>query len=206
MIRNYVKHNRNTDFTPLSKTAGFTLVETLVAITILLLVIVGPMTAAQKGIQQSYFSNEQIVATFLAQEGIEAMRQLRDEYGLNALENGDSSDLWLTDTDDGVMVKCQGSNGCRLDKELNLLFDTCGDDDCNVKVVTATGEYIQDGLSAQSGEAETGYTRRIRVSNDDGNDNVEVTSTVSWNSSIFGGQRQVTIQTWIYDQYRRYEP
>jgi prepilin-type N-terminal cleavage/methylation domain-containing protein len=47
---------------------GFTLVETLVAVTVLLLVIVGPMTVAQKGIQNAYFANEQVTAVFLAQE------------------------------------------------------------------------------------------------------------------------------------------
>ena len=36
---------------------GFTLVESLVAIGILLVVIIGPLTIAQKGIQQAYFAN-----------------------------------------------------------------------------------------------------------------------------------------------------
>ena len=65
---------------------GFTLVETLVAITVLLMVIIGPMTIAQKGIQQAYFATEQATAVFLAQEAIEAVRELRDNVALTAFD------------------------------------------------------------------------------------------------------------------------
>ena len=72
---------------------GFTLVETLVAITVLLLVIVGPISAAQKGIQRAYYANEQLSAVFIAQQSIEAVRQLRDNQALEAWEDR-SSDTW----------------------------------------------------------------------------------------------------------------
>ncbi len=63
---------------------GFTLAETLVAIAILLMVIIGPITAAQNGIRQAYLANEQTAAVFIAQEAIESIRQLRDERALAA--------------------------------------------------------------------------------------------------------------------------
>ena len=76
-MRNYTTHRPHT-------TQGFTLVETLVAIAVLLLIIIGPITAAQKGIQQAYYANEQLSAVFLAQEAIESIRQRGDDRALKA--------------------------------------------------------------------------------------------------------------------------
>lgn len=62
---------------------GFTLVETLVAIAVLLVAIVGPMTIAAQGLQASFFSREQTTAVYLAQEAIEAIEKKRDDQALN---------------------------------------------------------------------------------------------------------------------------
>ena len=61
---------------------GFTLVETLVAITILLIVIVGPMTIASRGMQTAFYAGDQTTAIYLAQEGIEHIQRLRDDTAL----------------------------------------------------------------------------------------------------------------------------
>lgn len=66
---NYLKNN---------KKRGFTLVETLTAITILLLSITGPMILAKQGIVSSRLAKKQIVASFLSQEAIEYIRNVRD--------------------------------------------------------------------------------------------------------------------------------
>lgn len=86
---------------------GFTLVETLVAIAILLLIIIGPITAAQKGIQQAYYANEQLSAVFLAQEAIEAIRQRRDDQALEAWNNPSGN----IDTSAWSNAGCSGSTG-----------------------------------------------------------------------------------------------
>jgi prepilin-type N-terminal cleavage/methylation domain-containing protein len=49
---------------------GFTLVETLVAITILLVAIVGPMTIAARGLQTAFFAREQITAYFCKRNSV----------------------------------------------------------------------------------------------------------------------------------------
>lgn len=63
--------------------AGFTLIETLVAVSILLLAIAGPLTIAARGLFAASAVKNQTVAFFLAQEGIEMVRNLRDTNGLN---------------------------------------------------------------------------------------------------------------------------
>ena len=50
---------------------GFTIIEALVAITILLIGVLGPMAAATRGITDGLYAGNELVATYLAQEGIE---------------------------------------------------------------------------------------------------------------------------------------
>jgi type II secretory pathway pseudopilin PulG len=72
-------------YTYVKSGAGFTLVETLVAITVLLVAIVGPMTIAAQGLQASFFAREETTAVYLAQEGIEAVERARDNGALDAI-------------------------------------------------------------------------------------------------------------------------
>lgn len=72
---------------------GFTLVEALVAISILMIAIAGPMTLAQKGLSTATLSKDQMIASFLAQDGIEAVKNMRDQIALSKT-SGD----WLTGT------------------------------------------------------------------------------------------------------------
>jgi len=57
---------------------GFSLVETLVATAIIVMATVGPLGLAGSALSQANYIKDQIVATFLAQEGLEIMRNVRD--------------------------------------------------------------------------------------------------------------------------------
>src|SRR3989344_8654185 len=58
--------------------AGFTLVETLVAIGVLMAAVAGTLTVASRGIALTGVSRDNIVAFYLAQEPIEFIRKYRD--------------------------------------------------------------------------------------------------------------------------------
>ena len=81
---------------------GFSLVETLVAITILLVTIMGPLYAFQQSIQSHYIARDKLIATALAQDGMEYIRSIRDNNYLNGRP-------WLTtiDTCIGGGVLCK---------------------------------------------------------------------------------------------------
>lgn len=63
--------------------SGFTLIEALVAISILMIAISSPIMLAQKGLSSSILSRDQMIASFLAQDGIESIKNLRDEIAIN---------------------------------------------------------------------------------------------------------------------------
>lgn len=189
---------------------GFTLVETLVAITILLLVVIGPITAAQKGIKNAYYASEQLTAVFLAQEAVEAVRELRDAMALVVYKQADtppnlvdSTDEW----DDGLHPSCGGA-GCGFDARNG--FDNCGDlNGCQLRFDPGTqGQNGGEGYNHDLG-VDTPFKREIVIDDFDTNSDGfmeawNVTVTVSWDSQLFGN-RAVTLQTWIYDHYERYE-
>lgn len=62
---------------------AFTLVETLVAIAIFSVSILGLMSVLASSISSTNYAKQKAIATYLAQEGIECVRNMRDNYILN---------------------------------------------------------------------------------------------------------------------------
>ncbi len=187
-----------------NSSTGFTLVETLVAITVLLLVIIGPMTIAQKGIQNASYANEQITAVFLAQEAIEAVQELRDNVALDAYSGnpGLKTNSWFTNTLLSCGKSSSSGSGCAFDVGAVGLFNFCNSSNNNCKLLIDTnGKYVHSGGTA------TPFTRKVFF--DDtylvSNGAVLVTVDVEWSNRIFSSSRHVVLQTWIYDHYQRYE-
>ncbi|MCC2630583.1 MAG: seg [Candidatus Paceibacter sp.] len=78
----------------LQKNKGFTLLETLIAIAILSVAIGSAFTVAQKSLSSSYLAKNQTAAFFLASEGIELVRNIRDNVALYNINQGTTID-WL---------------------------------------------------------------------------------------------------------------
>ncbi len=98
------------------KIKGFTLVEALVAISILMVAIAGPMSLAQRGTQSATQSTDQMIAAYMAQDAMEAVKNIRDEV---ALSNATTNTFWLwpfADSGDGYSCFCVGNeSACSLD-------------------------------------------------------------------------------------------
>lgn len=58
--------------------SGFTIIETLVAITILMVSVAGPLSIATKALSNARYAKDQMIASFLAQESMEYIKNLRD--------------------------------------------------------------------------------------------------------------------------------
>lgn len=124
---------------------GFTLIETLVAISILLVAITGPLSVIATSLRSSYFSRDEITASYLAQEPIEFIRNMRDQNGLR----NDVDNSWL----DGIVsdlitgqtyINDPGSRAIKLNLVRNngkFEFRPCDSLGCIVKYDDVTGIY-----------------------------------------------------------------
>jgi prepilin-type N-terminal cleavage/methylation domain-containing protein len=172
---------------------GFTLVETLVALSIMLLVILGPITIAQKGIQNARLATEEIVAVFLAQEAIEGLRVLRDNQGIAVYDDpdGEVASEWITT----LSSACTDQGGCGYDPVVGFAACVNG---CQLQELN--GRFYG---TSKVGAVPSPFTRKVYVT-EQGSDNVSATVEVTWLSSALG-TRTVRLQTWLYNQYVRYE-
>lgn len=86
---------------------GFTFIETLIAITVLLVAVVAPMSLAQDGVRAAKLAQDQIVAFYLAQEGVEVVRNMRDENRLaGATQLAGPLSSCIVDPDNSLDVGC----------------------------------------------------------------------------------------------------
>lgn len=198
-----------------STQSGFSLVETLVAITILLIVIIGPMSIAATAARSTSFSSEQVVAFFLAQEGAEIAQKAREDILLrHFLDVSDGSylaDTWglFADTSNsGIYKNCFSTTGCGLE-----LKDTDGDGalktvvDCNVS--NSTYEKCKLFYNETGGRARYTYTKGLettpyyRVINFEeiSNHEIKVISTVYWRTGSQRAAQEVKVETYLFDVY-----
>lgn len=190
--------------------SGFTLVETLVAIAILLVAIVGPMSIAQKGAQSAYYANEQMTAVFLAQEALEAVRKVRDDNGLLTLkykttggaDGTSNSEKWYADL--VALSTCTTASGCDYNVNSETFSRDCStSNECTLHESQGASDIV---YGYDSSWPLSKYERKIVVGPLLPEGGHLLTVTVSWRTYIMGtgvgDTREVVLQTYLYDQYK----
>lgn len=150
---------------------GFTLIEIIVATFLLTVGTIGGFSLIQKTISFTSISSSQLTAFYLAQEGIEIIRNIRDT---NYLEGS----AW----DDGI------SSGAdyRLDYQSNSFPDVLCED------------YLKDNgiFFACSSDSSSKFQRQITITKPEA-DKMVVSVRVDWQER--GRSHQVFVQTELYN-------
>ncbi len=174
---------------------GFTIIETLVAIFVLLVATTGPLTFAQSGLRSSFLARDQITAFYLAQDAVETLKNVRDR---NTLYNRTASPKidWLDNFGD-----CAPSSTLGESKACNL-------DDLGTTAVCALGAgcesmyfdfnsrkfYIDSG----SNRTLSKYARTIYITELVEDREAQIIVKVKWDSNFFA-EKRIIIQENIYN-------
>lgn len=196
--------------------SGFSLVETLVSITILLLVIVGPMTIMSSTANSTSFASEQVVAFFLAQEGAELAQKARDDIVLNRfLDSSDGryvANPWAVFSDDaGFYSDCFESttfgDGCGLeisnttDGAIETPTSCAGAGTCMLYYdASGTGRSHYTYDDGGGVNERTIYTREIIFENINAYE-IRVLSRVEWFTGNSLQTQSVEVETFLVDVY-----
>lgn len=161
---------------------GFTLIETMVAITILVVAVAAPLTLASQSLFAAFYAKDQTTAFYLAQEAIEMVRNKRDDNMLAFLA-GDSM-TWL----DGIPV----NTDFFADIPNNTMVDCSGV--CLDTLLLHNGSFYNH----QTGDP-TRFSRGVRVTpNPSQNTEATITVTVEWQTGSFR-KRSFSLEEQIYN-------
>lgn len=93
------------------KKAGYTLLETIIALAVIMGAIAGPYSLATRGILSSLASKNKLAAFNLSQEGIELVRKIRDDNVLSGANWGTdiASGSWKIDVVNNTLSPFDGA-------------------------------------------------------------------------------------------------
>lgn len=186
-----------------SSQIGYSLVEVLVAIAVLLLSLAGPLTIAAKSLQTSFHARDQVVATYLAQEGIEGIVALKNNSVISGVQSNDFTNLWNWTGE--ALSKCTAPDGCNFDVQPTNFFDSMTScttaDACRLYIDESANvaKYSLDDTADPSP-----FSRRITLQ-EINSGIMSVTVTVSWDGSAFAGlNREVELSKILYNTYENF--
>jgi prepilin-type N-terminal cleavage/methylation domain-containing protein len=163
------------------KQGGYTLVETLVAISIFAVSILGILVALSQGLVDNGYAKKKVVAAYLAQEGIEYVRNLRDTYmiyGGNPQTSWDTFKSRLTQ----APASCDGASGCYFNPS-GINYSDQSQPIIDMSITGCSGScpvlLYSNGAYSYSAGIDSGYRRKISVVQENA-DEIKVISTVSW--------------------------
>lgn len=178
--------------------SGFTLLEVLVAVTILIFAITATFTSAQSGLQSSQESKNQIITFYLAQEAVEYIRNMRDTNSIVRI--GTPATGWLqgiAETGD----PCVPNTYCVIDSVSRTITQcTSGMASCPYLKQNRTqgsDAYLMYGYDNGVGSwATTDFQRVIQIEKI-GTTEAKIIVTVNWSRGSFS--TSFTVRENIFD-------
>lgn len=146
--------------------SGFTVIELILAIFILSVGIIGVFYAFSQITILTSASQDRLTAAYLAQEGAEIIRNIRDGNWINYAED------WQEN-----LYNCETGAGCQLDyTSARTSF---------LRPYTIEGDYLNidsSGFYSYNSGAQTKFKRRVKIDilSDDAIDAIKISVYVSW--------------------------
>ena len=179
------------------KNSGFTLIEALIAAMIIIVVSAGVVVLTFLNLRNAVINKHRLQATWLAQQGVEGLRQVRDTHWIDKNPNN----YWDTDpnnTETSIDPEVKGVN-CNVVAPLppNLIT-------CNVK---DSSDFFNDDLTTTGADKDNNFfTRTITITPKDASkptesNSITVKVEVKW--SDYGHDRNATINTKLTN-WRKY--
>lgn len=181
----------------LQQNQGFTLIETMVAIVILVITIGAIFSLAAGSIFSARYARNQITATYLLQESLESIRNDRDTAAQSPTFNWNT---WIS----GFQSKGCMAQGCIVDPYLNqtLTVTSCSGGDCPAVRYFESGFYgynnTYEGINSNN-SYNTTFVRKIIFDSNSGDPNqYTVTGTITWynGSQLKTLSQQMLITNW----------
>lgn len=157
---------------------GFSLIETLVAVAVMMMAVAGPLSIASQGLLSAQFARDQVIAFHLAREATELIRNRRD---MNVIGGVD----WL----DGMDV-CMAPDVCRIDALSGTLdFTVCPTGGCDpLNIQRSEGVYAYStGVNWDTSR----FTRDISIVEYAADREIAVTVDITWSTRVL--QKTLTI-------------
>jgi len=158
------------------KNKGLTFIELIIAVFIIMIASSGAFAILHKILSSTSFYSSTIVASSLAQEGLEIVRNIRDTNWLQE-EN------WATG-----LVSCSSPNFCETDYNANALTPVS-----ELRFLTIDSQ----GFYSYGGEKETKFKRGIIINVSD--EKMDIQVLVRWNEA--GRDQEVSVQGQLWNWY-----
>ncbi len=189
--------------------SGFSIVETIVAIAILSVAVIAPLTLAQRSLHSSIYARDEVTAFYLAQEAIEYVRYVRDS---NNLSGRSQSANWLNglnvciNNDCGFDVNTGAVVDCNHDHEDDDGEGNVTNNDCQLTFNPNNGLYGNDRNNSGAPNApakNSQFKRKINIAKvsrtGDPHYAADVAVTVSWSTGKIA--QNVVVRERIFDWY-----
>lgn len=182
-----------------TKKNGYSLIEVLVAVALLMFAIVGPMTIAVKSTQSAQYARQQNTAFFLAQEGISVVNTIRNNAAL-AKTLGSATDAWAW-ASNPALAPCFQNYGCDIDFINTTLFNnvkSCSNiNNCTLLFNESAGRAVYQTVSGSASPY-----RRVITFQTATPDEIIVTSRVEWDTKLLGGVQTVSLSTSLFNIFK----